>query len=168
MLFKFGFILLAFFFCGYIFYSCSARYLKIKDLPDNIISEGERKKYVSVLQKYVLISGACFVIDILTFLSNVVEIRIILPLIAMFICCYIFMDLSDEIADFDISKKDSIIVTDFLKAQLERAKEHEKENKIKKVDSDSMQKELEESDKDVESEKNKENKENIEDKKEEE
>lgn len=151
MLLKYGFILLGIGFCGFVFYSSSARYLKIKDLPENIISSGERIKYLQILQKYVLISGAGTLISLLTFLSSGLELRIMLPLISTFICGYIYMDLADEIADFDISKKDSLIITDFLKNQLDRSKENQKEDKIKKIDSDSIEKELNEKGESLES-----------------
>ena len=142
MLLKFGFILLGVAFCGYVFYCCSARYLKIKDLPENIISTEERIKYLKVLQKYVLISGGGLFLSLLSIISSVLELRIIIPLISTFVCCYILNDLTDEIADFDISKKDSIIITDFLKNQLNSAEKSAKENKIKKVDSTTLEEEI--------------------------
>ena len=46
------------------------------------------------------------------------------------------MNLSDEIADFDISKKDSDIIQEFLEKRTKVSKDNAKENKIKKIDLD--------------------------------
>lgn len=135
---KFGFIILGIVFSFYVFYSCSARYLKIKDLPSDVISSSDRLKYLGVLQKYILASGGCLFIDILTLLSPVLELRFLIPIVSLFVCTFIFMNLSDEIADFDISKKDSDIVQAFLDQRKNISKSHAKENKIKKIDIDEL------------------------------
>ena len=136
MLLKFGFIVVGTIFSFFVFYSCSARYLKIKDLPSEIISSSDRLKYLSVLQKYILISAGATLVSLLTLLSPVLELRFLIPVVGVFVSTSIYMNLSDEIADFDISKKDSDIIQEFLEKRTKVSKDNAKENKIKKIDLD--------------------------------
>lgn len=136
MLLKFGFIIVGTIFSFYVFYSCSARYLKIKDLPPEIISNGDRLRYLSVLQKYILTTAGATLVSLLTLLSPILELRFLIPIIGIFLSTAIYMNLSDEIADFDISKKDSDIIQDFLEKRTKTSKDNAKENKIKKIDLD--------------------------------
>lgn len=135
---KYGFIIIGAIFSLYIFYACSARYLKIKDLPVEIISSADKLKYLSILQKYILITVISSGLTLLTLLSPVLELRFLIPIVAMFLSSFIFMNLSDEIADFDISKKDSDIVQEFLEKRSKASKDNAKENKIKRIDIDEL------------------------------
>lgn len=135
---KYGFIIIGAIFSLYIFYACSARYLKIKDLPVEIISSADKLKYLSILQKYILITVISSGLTLLTLLSPVLELRFLIPIVAMFLSSFIFMNLSDEIADFDISKKDSDIVQEFLEKRSKVSKDNAKENKIKRIDIDEL------------------------------
>ena len=152
MFFRYGFNFIGLILSVYVFYSCSARFLKIRDLPINIISKNDKNKYLGILQKYVLFTGGASLINLLAFLSPVLEIRLLVSLVSIFICTFVFGVLSDEIADFDISKKDSDIIQEFLANRKKASKENAKENKIKKVDIDELNKEYDEAEVEVEKE----------------
>ena len=125
----------AFIFCAYVAYQVFVRYLKIKDLPEVEISERERKDYLEVLRKYSLITTGATILNIFGFVFSFLEFRLVVAVITVVICCNVFSDLLDEIADFDTTKKDSDILFDYLKAAKADSKEKAKNNKIKKIDS---------------------------------
>lgn len=138
MFLKYGFNLVGLFFSFYVFYCCSARFLKIRDLPLNIISKKDKEKYLGILQKYVLFTAIAAFINLVTFLSPMLEMRLLIALITIFLSTFIYSILLDEIADFDISKSDSTIVQEFLTNRKNISEENKKENKIKKIDVDAL------------------------------
>lgn len=122
-------------FCLYSFYSCLVRYLKIKNLPSEIINEEDKDKYLKTIYKYCLYTGICTFLSLLSIVFKSIEARMAIPVITIIITSFFFQTLIDEIIDFDISKKDSDILFDFLKNRNQEATEKAKENKIKKIDS---------------------------------
>ena len=142
---SFIFILIAIPYSLYVLYSCLARYIKIKGLPLDLITESEKHRYLKVLSKYILIASVGCLLSFISLISPVMEIRCIIPVISIIICSYMFQDLLDEIQDFDISKKDSDIIMDFFKKRDEDAKTksegENKDGKIKKQYSDKINQE---------------------------
>ena len=129
------FIIVGSIFSLYSLQCCLVRYLKIKDLPKDVINRKDKEGYLKTLQKYSLTCLVFSFLSMITAFSPVIELRLIIPIISMIICGYVLQDLFDEIADFDISKKDADIIKDFLIKTKKEAKEKSKTNVIKKVDS---------------------------------
>lgn len=132
---KYLFIIVGSIFSLYSLQCCLVRYLKIKDLPKDVINRKDKEGYLKTLQKYSLICLVFLFLSMITAFSPVIELRLIIPIISMIICGYVLQALFDEIADFDISKKDADIIKDFLIKTKNEAKEKAKTNVIKKVDS---------------------------------
>lgn len=132
---KYFFIIIGSIFSLYSLYSCIVRYLKIKDLPKDVIRERDKEDYLKSLQKYSLICLLCLFLTATTLFSPILEIRLVIPIIAIVVCGFVLQDLLDEIEDFDISKKDVDIIKDFLIKTKNETQEKAKTNKIKKIDS---------------------------------
>lgn len=135
ILLSFIFSILGFLFSLYIFYSCLVRYLKIKNLQEEILNKIDKENYLKTLHKYCLITGGFAFICLLSLVFKTIEWKMIISVICIMSSSYIFQDLLDEIQDFDIKKKDAEILLDFLKKRDLQADEYAKNNKIKKIDS---------------------------------
>lgn len=132
------FSIVSFLVCAYIAYQVIVRYLKIKDLDKTVIREREKSDYLEILRKYIKIVGGVGIIDLAFFILPWLEARMIIAVGAIIIASYVYQDLLDEIADFDVSKKDADILKDFLKEVSEDGKKKAKNNKVKKVDSENI------------------------------
>lgn len=140
----FGFVsrvltLISFLVCSYILAQIVIRYKKIKDLDKSEIREKEKSDYLEILIKYLKIVGVCVVADFIAFGLPFLEFRLIAAIASIMFAGNIYSDLNDEIADFDTTKKDSDILKDFLNEVKEDAKNKAGKNKIKKVDSQTVE-----------------------------
>jgi hypothetical protein len=134
-------ILFGFCFSVFVTYNVTVRYLKIKDLPTQVIKTSEKKDYLETLTGYSKFCMVSVVINIIGLFTTVMEFRFILAIGSIILVGNIFSDLLDEISDFDSDKKDSDILLDYLKAAKEDSKKKAEENKIKKMDSLNLTKE---------------------------
>lgn len=135
------FSIMGFFNTLYVCYSVVVRYLKIKDLPVEVLKNSEKQSYLQTLIKYVTVSIVGMILNLLSLFLPWLEVRLIISVISIITVTHIYSDLLDEIADFDTSKKDSDILLDYLKSTKEDSKKKAKDNKIKKVDSLSLSEE---------------------------
>lgn len=135
------FSIMGFFNALYVCYSVVVRYLKIKDLPVEVLKNSEKQSYLQTLIKYVTVSIVGMILNLLSLFLPWLEVRLIISVISIITVTHIYSDLLDEIADFDTSKKDSDILLDYLKSTKEDSKKKAKDNKIKKVDSLSLSEE---------------------------
>ena len=125
-------------------YTTVLRYVKVKDLPNDILTESEKEAYMKELMLYMKIVTGCLFIPILTSLLPLDSMKFIPPIISILISGKVLYKIFDEIEDFDINKKDLDILKDFLSSITEDSKEKSKNDKIKALNSSMIKVETEE------------------------
>ena len=115
----------------YCFYTVILRMARIKSLPNDIMPSSTKKTYLDMLERYLGLFVISFVISILFVSFRFYGVEFLTPVISIIISSNVLYKILDEIDEFDLNKKDSDIVKDFLEKTRKDARNKGKDNKIK-------------------------------------
>ena len=115
----------------YCLYIVLLRMARIKSLPQDLMPKATKKEYVRTLEGYLKIFIGCFLLSFLFVSFKLHGIEFLPPIISVLIAGNVLYKILDEIDEFDMSKKDSDIIKDFLDKSKKDARKKSEQNKIK-------------------------------------